>query len=110
MTDTLTRASLADYLAGELNKTRTESENLVQVFFEEIARCLEAGYQVKLSGFGNFVLLDKKARPGRNPKTGVFVMISPRRVVAFHAGQKLKKFIASSLEGKTAADLESGQD
>ena len=59
----------------------------------------------KLSGFGNFVLLDKKARPGRNPKTGVFVMISPRRVVAFHAGQKLKKLISSNLDGKTLEDV-----
>ena len=67
MTTTLTRTSLADYLAGELENTYG-SRNFSPGVFEEIARCLEAGYQVKLSGFGNFVLLDKKARPGRNPK------------------------------------------
>ena len=53
------------------------------------------GEEVKLSGFGNFELLDKKARPGRNPKTGEDVTISARRVVTFRAGNKLRKKIAS---------------
>ena len=65
-------------------------KEFVEVFFSEISEILVSGLDVKISGFGNFVLRDKKARPGRNPKTGEDVMISSRRVVTFRAGQKLK--------------------
>ena len=60
------------------------------MFFEEVHSALEAGNQVKLSGFGNFELRNKKQRPGRNPKTGEEIPISARRVVTFRPGQKLK--------------------
>ena len=63
---------------------------MCELFFEEISRSLEDNVQVKLSGFGNFELKEKRERPGRNPKTGEDVPISARRVVTFHAGQKLK--------------------
>ena len=62
----------------------------MEVFFNEISDILVSGLDVKISGFGNFVLRDKKGRPGRNPKTGEDVEISARRVVTFRAGQKLK--------------------
>jgi integration host factor subunit alpha len=60
------------------------------MFFEEVRLSLEEGGQVKLSGFGNFDLREKKQRPGRNPKTGEEIPISARRVVTFRPGQKLK--------------------
>ena len=63
---------------------------MVEMFFEEIRQSLEDGRQVKLSGFGNFDLREKKQRPGRNPKTGKEIPISARRVVTFRPGQKLK--------------------
>ena len=63
---------------------------MVEQFFEEIRICLENNEQVKLSGFGNFDLRDKRQRPGRNPKTGEEIPISARRVVTFKPGQKLK--------------------
>jgi integration host factor subunit alpha len=56
----------------------------------ELRASLEVGEQIKLSGFGNFDLRDKKERPGRNPKTGEEIPISARRVVTFRPGQKLK--------------------
>ena len=59
-------------------------------FFEEIRLSLERNEQVKLSGYGNFDLRDKKQRPGRNPKTGEEIPIKARRVVTFRPGQKLK--------------------
>jgi len=59
-------------------------------FFEEIRLSLESNEQVKLSGFGNFDLRDKRQRPGRNPKTGEEIPIQARRVVTFRPGQKLK--------------------
>jgi integration host factor subunit alpha len=63
---------------------------MVEIFFEKIRLALENGEQVKLSGFGNFDLREKKQRPGRNPKTGEEIPISARRVVTFRPGQKLK--------------------
>ncbi|RYE81188.1 MAG: integration host factor subunit alpha, partial [Oxalobacteraceae bacterium] len=54
---------------------------------------LERGEAVKLSGFGNFQLRDKPQRPGRNPKTGEEIPITARRVVTFHASQKLKGMV-----------------
>ena len=69
-------------------------------FFEEIRLSLEQNEQVKLSGYGNFDLRDKKQRPGRNPKTGEEIPIKARRVVTFRPGQKLK----SRVEGYAGTD------
>jgi integration host factor subunit alpha len=63
----------------------------LEALFEEVVLNLEQGVEVKISGLGNFTLHDKKARPGRNPRTGDMVTILPRRVVSFHAGQKLRE-------------------
>ena len=63
---------------------------LIELFFETVSTQLEKGQEVKLSGFGNFCLRDKTARPGRNPKTGEEVMVSARRVVTFKPSQKLR--------------------
>ena len=81
---------MADKLFEELGLNKREAKELVEQFFEEIRICLENNEQVKLSGFGNFDLRDKKERPGRNPKTGEDIPISARRVVTFRPGQKLK--------------------
>jgi len=86
----LTKAALAEKLFEELGLNKREAKEVVEAFFEEIREALETGEQVKLSGFGNFDLRDKKQRPGRNPKTGEEIPISARRVVTFRPGQKLK--------------------
>ena len=86
----LTKADMAEQLFDQLGLNKREAKEVVELFFEEISRSLEDNVQVKLSGFGNFELKEKKERPGRNPKTGEDVPISARRVVTFHAGQKLK--------------------
>src|SRR3972149_3261232 len=86
----LTKAEMAERLFEELGLNKREAKELVEQFFEEVRGALERGEQVKLSGFGNFDLRDKKQRPGRNPKTGEEIPISARRVVTFHPGQKLK--------------------
>ena len=86
----LTKADLAEHLFNVFGLNKREAKELVELFFEEIRDCLSHGEVVKLSGFGNFNLRDKSERPGRNPKTGEDVQISPRRVVTFRAGQKLK--------------------
>ena len=86
----LTKAEIAETLYEELGINKREAKNLVDLFFEEIRVSLEANEEVKLSGFGNFELRDKRQRPGRNPKTGEDIPISARRVVTFRPGQKLK--------------------
>ena len=82
-------------LFEELGLNKREAKELVEGFFEEIRQALEDNEQVKLSGFGNFDLRDKKTRPGRNPKTGEEIPISARRVVTFKPGQKLKARVES---------------
>ena len=86
----LTKAHMAEKLYEELGLNKREAKELVEMFFEEIRGALESGDQVKLSGFGNFDLRNKKERPGRNPKTGEEIPITARRVVTFRPGQKLK--------------------
>lgn len=90
MSATLTKAELADLLFERVGLNKREAKDMVEGFFEEIRMALERGESVKLSGFGNFQLRDKPQRPGRNPKTGEEIPISARRVVTFHASQKLK--------------------
>ena len=90
---TLTKAELAEMLFDQVGLNKREAKDMVETFFDEIRGALERGESVKLSGFGNFQLRDKPQRPGRNPKTGEEIPISARRVVTFHASQKLKTLI-----------------
>ncbi len=86
----LTKADIAEKLFDDLGLNKREAKEIVELFFEEIKHSLESGEQVKISGFGKFELRDKCGRPGRNPKTGEEIPITPRRVVTFRTGQKLK--------------------
>lgn len=96
----LTKKALAKNLYEVLGMGRDKAEDLVKTFFNEILILLERGYQLKLHGFGNFKLLNKKERIGRNPKTGVEAMITPRRVVSFVAGNKLKCRVDNKMSQK----------
>lgn len=89
----ITKAELANALHDELGLNKRESKEFVEQFFETVKIALEEGNSVKLSGFGNFGLRDKPARPGRNPKTGEEIPITARRVVTFKSSQKLKEAI-----------------
>ena len=86
----LTKADIAQSLFDELGLNKREARELVDTCFEEMRQALESGYEIKISGFGNFELRNKTERPGRNPKTGEEIPISARRVVTFKPGQKLK--------------------
>ena len=90
MAGTLTKAEIAQALNRTLGMQHYQAKMIVDDFFEQVREVLESGTSLKLSGFGNFILNDKKPRPGRNPKTGEQVEVSARRVVTFKAGQKLK--------------------
>ena len=99
----LTKADMAEYLFEELGLNKREAKDMVEMFFEEIRQALEDGRQVKLSGFGNFDLREKKQRPGRNPKTGEEIPITARRVVTFRPGQKLKARVEAFSEQQAAS-------
>ncbi|MBN8484873.1 MAG: integration host factor subunit alpha [Sphingomonadales bacterium] len=91
---TLTRADLAEALNRKLGLSRSDSLSMVESILEHMSSALEQGENVKISGFGTFLLRDKAQRIGRNPKTGVEVPITPRRVLTFRASQMLKERIA----------------
>jgi len=87
---TLTRADLAEVLHREVGLSRADSANLVEQILRHLCESLAKGENVKISGFGSFVLRDKGERIGRNPKTGVEVPIAPRRVLTFRASQMMR--------------------
>ncbi|MBK6639482.1 MAG: integration host factor subunit alpha [Rhodocyclaceae bacterium] len=95
-TMTLTKAELSDLLFEKVGLNKREAKDMVEAFFDEVRDALEKGNGVKLSGFGNFQLREKPQRPGRNPKTGEEIPITARRVVTFHASQKLKATVEST--------------
>jgi integration host factor subunit alpha len=91
---TLTRADLAETINRKMGFSRAESLGLVEAILAKMCDALSNGENVKISGFGSFILRDKRERIGRNPKTGVEVPITPRRVLTFRASHKLKARIA----------------
>lgn len=87
---TLTRADLSEQVHREIGLSRAESASIVEQVLEHLCAALATGENVKISGFGSFVLREKGERVGRNPKTGVEVPIAPRRVLTFRASQMLR--------------------
>ena len=91
---TLTRADLSDIVHNRLGLSRAESAGVVEKILYYMCHSLSEGQNVKISGFGTFILRDKGERIGRNPKTGVEVPIAPRRVMTFRASQLMRDRIA----------------
>lgn len=96
----ITKAELAKELAQLHNITQKKALEILESFLDLIRDSLNNGVQVKFSGFGNFILSDKPARPGRNPKTGKAYTISARRVASFLASEKFKKVIEDNSNEK----------
>jgi len=97
---TITKNTLVEIIHDEVGLNKREAKEFIEEFFEMIKNTLEEGNDIKFSGFGNFTLRDKVARPGRNPKTGENVTISERRVVTFKSGLKLKNKL-EAYDGKS---------
>ena len=95
MTNTLTRADLAELIYSEVGISKTEASEIVDQFFEEIINDLVDGNSVKLTSFGTFSVRHKKERIGRNPKTKEEAIIDARRVISFRASKELKKRVNS---------------
>ena len=97
MSETLTRADLCEAVHEEVGLSRQDCAGLVERTLELVISALEKGEQVKLSGFGDFQVRAKRARMGRNPKTGEPAAIEPRRVISFRASQVMKASVDSAL-------------
>lgn len=93
---TLTRADIAARINQMVGLSRNESATIVESILSHMSDALSEGQNVKISGFGTFVLRDKAQRIGRNPKTGIEVPILPRRVMTFRASQAMRARVAGS--------------
>jgi integration host factor subunit alpha len=93
---TLTRADLAEALHRQVGLSRVDSARMIEQILSNMCDALARGENVKISGFGTFVLRDKGQRIGRNPKTGVEVPIAPRKVMTFRASQMMRERIVQA--------------
>ena len=86
----MTKADIVENVYEQVGFSKKESAEIVEMVFDTIKQTLEQGEKIKISGFGNFIVRDKKARIGRNPQTGQEIEISARRVLTFRPSQVLK--------------------
>lgn len=85
-----TKASMIDEICEKIGLPKKDSTDIVELLFETVKQTLSTGSSLKISGFGSFLVKDKKSRMGRNPQTGEAMEISARRVVSFKASQVLR--------------------
>ena len=90
MSRSIIRTDIAEAIYRKIGLSRNESAEIVATILEEMSTALERGDKVKISSFGSFSIREKGERIGRNPKTGVEVPISPRKVLVFRASHVLK--------------------
>jgi integration host factor subunit alpha len=96
----MTKADIVEALYEKVGFSKKEAADLVELVFDTIKNTLGTGQKIKISGFGNFVVREKRSRIGRNPQTGESIEISARRVLTFRPSQVLRAEVNSSLEGK----------
>lgn len=96
----MTKADIVDSLYEKVGFSKKEAADLVELVFDTIKGTLAQGQKIKISGFGNFVVREKRSRIGRNPQTGESIEISARRVLTFRPSQVLRAEVNASLEGK----------
>lgn len=90
---TMTKADIVERVYQKLGFSKKEASELVELVFNSLKNTLQEGEKVKISGFGNFIVRDKKERVGRNPQTGDQIKISARRVLTFRPSQVLKAIL-----------------
>jgi len=88
--ETLTKADLSRHLMDRLNVSRKDADQLVNAFLDALVAALRRGEGVELRGFGSFRLRDRRARVGRNPRSGQSIQVPPKRVVYFKLGKELR--------------------
>ena len=108
----MTKADIVETLYEKVGLSKKEAADLVELVFDTLKTTLAQGNKVKISGFGNFVVREKRSRVGRNPQTGQSIEISARRVLTFRPSQVLRTEVNDSLLDKpmNPADLLHGKD
>lgn len=96
----MTKADIVEALYEKVGFSKKEAADLVELIFDTLKNSLSNGGKIKISGFGNFVVREKRSRMGRNPQTGETIEISARKVLTFRPSQVLRAEVNSSLEGK----------
>lgn len=96
----MTKADIVEALYEKVGFSKKEAADLVELVFDQLKGTLSQGQKIKISGFGNFVVREKRSRVGRNPQTGESIEISARRVLTFRPSQVLRAEVNASLEGK----------
>ena len=96
----MTKADIVEALYEKVGFSKKQAADLVELVFESLKDTLSKGKKIKISGFGNFVVRDKRSRVGRNPQTGESIEISARRVLTFRPSQVLRSDVNVSLEEK----------
>ena len=86
----MTKADLVEAIHEKVGLLKKESADIVELVFDTMKDTLESADKIKISGFGNFEVRDKRSRVGRNPQTGEVIEISARRVLTFKPSQVLK--------------------
>ncbi len=97
----MTKADLVESLANEFELSKRQAGEMIDLVLDEIKAALQAGDKVQLIPFGSFLVRDRKAREGRNPKTGAKIKIAARRVPAFTAGKGLRDAVGSGKKKTT---------
>ncbi|NWF55150.1 MAG: integration host factor subunit alpha [Syntrophaceae bacterium] len=87
----MTKADLVETIYEKIGFSRKESAEIVDLVFDLMKETLESGEKIKISGFGNFMVRQKRSRKGRNPQTGKEIQITARRVLSFKPSQVLRK-------------------
>ncbi|MFQ5456034.1 MAG: integration host factor subunit alpha [Nitrospirota bacterium] len=87
------KSDIANELFERVGISKNEAIEIVELILDTMKGVLQQGEPIKIAGFGNFVVRDKKERRGRNPKTGMEIGITPRRVITFKTSQLFKDFV-----------------
>jgi integration host factor subunit alpha len=96
----MTKADLVDQIYEKIGFSKKEAADMVELIFDTLKDNLGKGMKIKVSGFGNFIVREKRSRVGRNPQTGKSIEISARRVLTFKPSQVLRAGVNGSLETK----------
>ena len=96
----ITKADIVESLYEKAGVSKKEAADLVELVFDTLKGSLAKGQKVKISGYGNFIVRDKKSRVGRNPQTGQSIEITARRVLTFRPSQVLREEVSNGLQGK----------
>ena len=89
----MTKAELADKIYEKVGLPKKEAAEIIEILFDSMKNILAEGESIKIAGFGTFLVRKKGARKGRNPKTGLEIQITQRKVVTFKPSLQFKSLV-----------------